>query len=95
MATYRFRAVASHSGKPMEVEIFLADRSHGFTPRNDRRYLVIETKTDQPLDWYAMVWNRRVAHGITPGGTFEIRVDANLDECPVVPIGAADAGDQP
>lgn len=75
MNEFQFQAVAAHDGHPVEVEVFLEDGSHGYTPRHAGGALVFRRPDDQPQRWYAMTWGRRVATGRSAGGSVIVEVD--------------------
>ncbi len=75
MALFRFSAVEAHSGRPVSVEIFLADHKHGYTPRHPGQSLEVHSDIDGPQPWYAMLRNARIAAGENDGGNFRIVID--------------------
>lgn len=91
MNEYLFRAIAAHSGQPMSVEVFMADGSHGFTPR-DGGELQLTGVSAVPQRWYAMARGRRVATGTTSGGAITIAMHADRAEVLDQPAPLAKAG---
>jgi hypothetical protein len=75
MVRFRFRCLSAQSRRPIEAEIFLEDRSHGFTPLNAGGWLELHSERPGPQSWYALLWNSRIAHGESEGGDFEILID--------------------
>lgn len=75
MPKLAFQAMSKSSKIPLEVEIFLTDRRHGFTPSEPDKWLEFEHNYAAPVAWYAMVRNIRIAHGAHIDGSFVLEVD--------------------
>lgn len=74
MAEFSFRAFVANTGDPIEVEVFVAQQSHGWTPREPNQYLEVKTDQEGVHSWFAMKWNLRIAHGQSEGGEIVIEV---------------------
>ena len=77
MGRFRFRCISVQNNLPLEAEVFLENRSRGFTPSIPGGWLELNDASDGPVGWYAFLWNARVAKGVALGGDFEILVDEN------------------
>ena len=77
MSRFRFRCISAQNRLPLEAEVFLENRSGGFTPLLPGGWLELNDASEGPVGWYACMWNARVAKGVAVGGDFEILVDEN------------------
>lgn len=79
MSTFKFSAVSKHTHQHMPVEIFLGGHSIGFTPTEAGKWLEVELENvTEPLVWYAMIWNIRVAKGEATGGNFQLEINEHI-----------------
>ncbi len=62
----RFRAYMAGSFAPVAAEIYASEHCHGHTPLDEHRYL--EFELGHGTNWFAMMDNRRVAHGYVEDG---------------------------
>jgi hypothetical protein len=75
MAKFQFKAFYGNFCTPIEVEVFLSDKSRGVTPREPDKYLEIISNENKSISWFAMKWNCRVARGESAGGRIHILVE--------------------
>lgn len=75
MSVFRFRCQSSRTRLPLEAEVFLEDRTRGFTPAVPEGWLTLETAMEGPVRWFAFLYQVRIARGESLGGDFDIVVD--------------------
>lgn len=71
----RFKAIASHSHEPIEMEVFLPNHQNGYTPLSSENALVFHNERNQTVPWYAMMHGVRVAHGEAVDGEILLLLD--------------------
>jgi hypothetical protein len=81
LAEFKFYASSATNQLPLNVEIFIEDRSIGLTPRCEGEFLIYQSKDDStPRVWFAMYLNSRIAKGESVGGTFHLVVNERVGE---------------
>ncbi|OZG75218.1 hypothetical protein BTA51_02200 [Hahella sp. CCB-MM4] len=73
MAKLEFQAISKHSDQPLEV--FLPNHHNGYTPLEPGSFLEFEHSSFEPVPWYAMLRNIRIAHGNHLSGRICLQVD--------------------